>query len=163
MRIIEDRRVVTDRYAFVADDAPVPPRGPVIVTWARWQAERAALQGRRELGVRVPGAVAPEDVAPDLPHFAMVCVEFARFGDGRGYTTARLLRERFGYRGTLRAVGDVMRDQLFYMARCGFNAFAVKEGKDVDDALRAFEELSVKYQPAVDEPLPLWKRHRRAS
>ncbi len=160
--IIENREVVPDRWTFLADDAPVPFAGPVVVSWARWQAERDALAGRADLGVQVPSDVGPEDVAPHVDHFALIALEFPKFTDGRAYSTARLLRQRYGYRGTLRAVGDVLRDQLFYMARCGFNAFQLKQGKDVDDALRAFEELSVKYQPAADDPLPLWKRHRRA-
>ena len=85
-------------------------------------------------------------------------MNFPKFTDGRGYSTARLLRERYGYTGELRAIGDVLHDQLFYMARCGFDAFALKDGKDVAKAVNAFETFMTPYQAAVDQPQPLFRR-----
>ena len=85
-------------------------------------------------------------------------LNFPAFKDGRGFTTARLLRERHGYKGEIRAVGDVGRDQMFYMQRCGFNAFEVRSDRDLEDALRALDDFTVTYQAAADQPLPLYRR-----
>nr|WP_310638858.1 DUF934 domain-containing protein [Burkholderia gladioli] len=85
-------------------------------------------------------------------------MDFPRFGDGRGYSTAHLLRNRHGWTGELRAIGDVLRDQLNYMSRCGFDAFAVRADRDPHDALNAFTEFSERYQGAVDDAVPLFRR-----
>ena len=163
MRIIRHRRIVEDSYRHVQDGAELPESGDVFVTLGRWIAQREALLGRvGEVGVRVPPDVDPEHLAEHLLGVAAVAIPFPKFTDGRGYSVARLLRERYAYRGQLRAVGQVLRDQLFYMERCGFDAFELAPGKDPQDALLAFEELSVTYQPAADEPLPLWRRRRWA-
>jgi uncharacterized protein (DUF934 family) len=88
----------------------------------------------------------------------MVAVHFPKFNDGRGYSSARLLRERLGFAGELRAVGDVLRDQLFLLARCGFDSFALRADQDPASALSAFKDFSVRYQAATDEVLPLFRR-----
>jgi uncharacterized protein (DUF934 family) len=85
-------------------------------------------------------------------------VNFPKFNDGRGFSIGRLLRERYGFRGELRAIGDVLRDQLFFLARCGFDAFALRDDQDVDEALGAFADFSEAYQPALDQPVPLFRR-----
>ncbi|HXH02203.1 MAG TPA: DUF934 domain-containing protein [Candidatus Competibacteraceae bacterium] len=157
-RIIKQRQIVEDRWQFVADDQPLVG-GPVIVTWRRWQAERESLLARGgEFGVRLPNTLAVSEVAGDLAHFSVIALEFPKFADGRAYSQARLLRERYGYKGELRAVGEVLRDQLFFMARTGFDAFQLKEGKSLEDALTAFDDFTVTYQPAADQPLPLYRR-----
>ncbi|HEY8432377.1 MAG TPA: DUF934 domain-containing protein [Sandaracinaceae bacterium] len=155
----EGARVVTDDpWIAVADDAELPAGGGVVVSLERWRRERDALRGRRRVGVRVRGDTPPEELAPELEGVELVVVELPKFTDGRAYTLARLLRERFGYRGELRATGDVLRDQLFYLSRCGFTSFELAPGRDVDDALRAFEDFSVTYQPAADHAEPIWRR-----
>lgn len=88
----------------------------------------------------------------------LIAVDFPSFRDGRGYSVATLLRSRYAWIGQLRAIGDVLRDQLNYMRRCGFDAFAVRADKDIHDALLSFSHYSVKYQGAVDDPLPLFRR-----
>ena len=87
------------------------------------------------LAVWLDSSEGPEAIAGDLAHFALIGVNFPKFADGRGYSSARLLRERYGYRGEIRAIGDVLQDQLFYMKRCGINAFAVRQDKDIEAAL----------------------------
>lgn len=115
--VIKGRRIVEDRWQSIADDAELPA-GAVIVALARWRRERAALLARDEpVGVRLPNTADVTELAEDLPKLAVVALEFPKFSDGRAYSQARLLRERFGYRGEIRAVGDVLRDQLFFMAR----------------------------------------------
>ncbi|MDS4040378.1 MAG: DUF934 domain-containing protein [Candidatus Competibacter sp.] len=159
--VIKDRRIVEDRWRHVADDAELPD-GPAIVSLARWIRERALLLERGEpIGVRLPNTTNVADLAADLPVLAVIALEFPKFADGRAYSQARLLRERYGYRGEIRAVGDVLRDQLLFMARSGFDAFELQADRDLDDALEAFGEFSESYQPAADQPLPLFRRRAR--
>jgi uncharacterized protein (DUF934 family) len=102
----------------------------------------------------------PAAVADRLAGAARVEVNFPKFGDGRGYSIARLLRERFGYRGELRAVGQVVRDHLYYMESVGFDAFLLRDGEDAQDALKAFEVFSEAYQSSATRPLPLFRRRQ---
>ena len=89
---------------------------------------------------------------------ARIDVNFPKFGDGRGFSIARLLRERYGYKGELRAVGQVGQDHLYYMEQCGFDAFLLREGEDAAEALAAFDDFSERYQSTVAQPLPLFRR-----
>lgn len=159
--VIKNRQIVEDRWQHVADAAELPD-GPVIVSWTRWQKERGALLERGQtLGVRLPNTVNVSDIAADLPALAVVALEFPKFSDGRAHSQARLLRERYGYRGEIRAVGDVLRDQLLFMARNGFDAFELRADRSLEDALKAFDEFTVTYQAAADQPVPLYRRVRR--
>jgi uncharacterized protein (DUF934 family) len=162
MRIIRGHAIVDDGFVHLADGAEVPAGGDIIVSLDRYRELRSSLQQRAgKVGVRLRSDQEAKLVAEYLPELALVAVEFPGFKDGRGYTTARLLRERFGYKGEIRAVGDVLRDQLFFMQRCGFDAFELKPGKDIEDALKAFSEFSVTYQAAADEPRPLFRRREQ--
>jgi uncharacterized protein (DUF934 family) len=166
--IIKNRAVVEDAWTLVraAEDGTLPevdalPAGPVIVPLALWQRSRDALvaaRGRDQLGVWLAPDSEPGDVADDFDQFALIAVDFPVFRDGRGYSIARLLRERYGYKGELRSIGDVLRDQLRFMERCGFDAYAVRADKDIHDALKAFTEFTVQYQGAFDDPTPLFRR-----
>ena len=158
--VIKHRQIVEDCWQHLADDADLPT-GPVIVSLARWRRERAALLERGEpVGVRLPNTAQVADLAADLPALALVALEFPKFADGRAHSQARLLRERYGYQGELRAVGDVLRDQLLFMMRNGFDAFELRADRSPEDALEAFSEFSDSYQPAADQPLPLYRRRR---
>lgn len=158
--VIKNRQIVEDSWQPVADDAELPT-GPVIVSLARWRKERAELLARGDaLGVRLPNTANLAELVADLPHWQVVALEFPKFADGRAHSQARLLRERYGYRGEVRAVGDVLRDQLFFMARNGFDAFELRADRSLEDALAAFDEFSDSYQPAADQPLPLYRRAR---
>lgn len=108
--------------------------------------------------LRIEPHEAPEAYGERLTSAARVEVNFPKFSDGRGYSIARLLRERYGYRGELRAVGDVQRDQLSYLSRVGFDAFLLREGEEAAAALSALAEFSEAYQASVDRPLPLFRR-----
>ena len=169
MKIIRDRAIVDDDCVRVDDAAPLPASGKLIVSWARWQAERAALAARGDVGVTLPPTLDPSELAADLPALALVAVPFnfiqpkpegGRTFDGRGYSQARALRERLGFKGEIRAVGDVFRDAMYYMHRCGVNAFELKPGQDPADALRAFADFSFGYQGAADDPTPVFRRRR---
>ncbi len=135
----------------------------VLVPLALWVAERSRLVARltvpgAALGVLLAPADEPGLLADDVSHLSLIAVEFPQFTDGRGYSNGRLLRQRYGYRGELRAVGDVQRDQLFYLLRCGFDAFVLRADKDPLKALSAYTDFSEAYQSAVDQPLPLFRR-----
>jgi uncharacterized protein (DUF934 family) len=169
MALIKDRKHARDRWQLLeagAGGAPaqLPGSGDVIVPLAAWQALREALLARESaIGVWLAGNDDPADIAPDLAHLDLVAVQFTSFTDGRGYSTARLLRQRYGWNGELRAIGDVQRDQLYYLARCGFDAFALRDGENVDDALAAFDDFGEAYQAGVDRPLPLFRRREPVS
>jgi uncharacterized protein (DUF934 family) len=138
----------------------IPATGDIIVPLALWQAASGALLARSagRLGVWLDSDEDPVQIADSLAAFGLIAVNFPQFTDGRGYSTARLLRDRYGYRGEIRAVGDVQRDQLLYLSRCGFDAFALKERRDPQAALAAFSDFSEAYQASVERPLPLFRR-----
>jgi len=159
MQIIRNGAIVEDAWQHVADGAELPSSGAIIVSLQRYIDERDALRTRPDgVGVRLRSDQEAKLVVPYAAELAVIAIEFPTFKDGRGFTTGRLLRERFGYLGQLRAVGDVLRDQLFYMTRCGFDAFELKTGKDAVGALEAFRDFSVTYQGAADDPRPLFRR-----
>ena len=171
--IIKNRAIVSDDWTIVraAEDGTLPavdtlPTGKIVVPLALWQAAHEALSAARsktELGVWLAPDSEPADIAGDFDKVALLAVDFPVFNDGRGYSIARLLRERYGYKGELRAIGAVLRDQLRFMFRCGFDAYAVREDKDIHDALKAFDEFTVQYQGAVDNPVPLFGRRDAAA
>lgn len=139
------------------------PEGALLVPLAVWLARRDELLRRDSpLGVRLDPADDPAVLAADLPRLALVAVHFPKFADGRGYSIAYLLRRRLGYRGELRAVGDVLRDQVFYLARSGFDAFQPKEGKDPAGLVAALRDFTVTYQSAADGRAPLFRQRELA-
>ncbi len=135
------------------------PAGDLIVPLAVWQARQPELAGRERLGLLLQPDDQVETVAADLPRFAVIAVNFPKFVDGRGYSTAALLRQRYGYTGELRAVGNVLHDQLFFMKRVGFDSYALLDGKNAAYAIEAgFTAFSDAYQAATDEPQPHFRR-----
>jgi uncharacterized protein (DUF934 family) len=163
MQIIKDGAVVSDSWVHVADGDELPPSADVIVSLERYREQRQALGQRAgKVGVRLRNDQEAKTVGELAPELPLIALEFPGFKDGRSYTTARLLRDRFGFKGTLRAIGDVLRDQLFYMRRCGFDEFELKAGKDIHGALQAFGEFSVTYQGAADDRRPLFARRKRS-
>ena len=151
MPLIKDRCVVEDRWLHVADDEALPADGGIIVSLARWEADQDLLRGRNSaLGIRLKSDERPAAIAADLDRFELVALEFPAFKDGRAYSAARLLRERYGFTGELRAVGDVLRDQLQFMLRCGFDAFEYAGGAAAGEAVAAFDEIGAVYQTAAD-------------
>jgi uncharacterized protein (DUF934 family) len=161
MRVIKERKIVDDDWELLPLGAALPSSGDVIVglaAWSEWLAAPTERSGR--VGVLLASGELPELI--EAPERApLIAIEFPKFADGRGYSSARLLRERHHYKGELRAVGDVLRDQLFYMARCGIDSFALKAGKDIEGALAAFDDFSTSYQAAADDPRPLFRRVAR--
>lgn len=135
--------------------------GKVIVPLKVWQAQRDILQQRKEIGVWLASDERPEALKDDIGKFTVIAVDFPKFSDGRGYSIAFNLRARLGYTGELRAIGDVLRDQLFYMQRVGFDAFAPRPDRKIEDALKGLSDFSEVYQTSFDPKLPLFRRVQR--
>lgn len=163
-KIIRDRVIQDDHWQHLDDTDALPGQGDVTVSWQRWIEERDRLLARDgRVGVRINGDVPVDELPGGVDQLELVVLEFPAFKDGRCYSHARLLRSRHGYRGEIRAVGDVLRDQLAYMERVGINAFEIREDRDPEDALKAFTEFSVDYQGMSDRPFPLHLRRRSAA
>jgi uncharacterized protein (DUF934 family) len=161
-RLLRDGVIVTDEWRTLAEveAAGEPPRGPLLVPFARLRAERERwLEPGIRLGVVLAPADAVESVVEHLPHLSLVAAEFTGPGEGRGYTQGRLLRERHGFGGELRACGHVRRDQLFFMARCGFNSFELPD-TELESARSALGTFSAAYQRSNDLGLAQPLRHR---
>ncbi len=165
--IIKNKTITDDDWIVFRlgeNDTPegvVVPLGKVIVPLKVWQAQRDVLQVRTELGVWLASDERAEDLTGDLARFSVVAVDFPKFADGRGYSIAHHLRARLGYTGELRAIGDVLRDQMFYMQRVGFDAFATRADKDIHVALNGLSDFSFTYQASSDEKLPMFRRIQR--
>jgi uncharacterized protein (DUF934 family) len=151
-RLLRDRQVVVDEWLYVAE-ASSNAAAPLIVTFDQWRMEPDTWITR---GSRLGLLLAPdhkvEDLAKDLQHFSLIAASFPGPSDGRGYSQARLLRERWNFKGELRATGFVRIDQVFFMARCGFNSFELPDS-DFSDALAALSTFSAAYQPSNDAGL----------
>ena len=167
--IIKDKVVISDDWTVLrltegeTPEGVAVPEGKIIVPLKVWQAQRGNLQGRPELGVWFASDERPEALKDDLQPFKVIAVDFPKFADGRGYSIAYNLRARLGYTGELRAIGDVLRDQLFYMQRVGFNAFATRPDRSIEDALKGLTDFSEAYQASWDRKTPLFRRvHRTA-
>jgi uncharacterized protein (DUF934 family) len=126
-----------------------PPEGERLVPLARWDGEPGVLLGPADDPAALEGR---------LDGIAVIAIEFPQFTDGRGYSIARLLRERYGYKGELRAVGEVLRDNLFYLSRCGFDSFVLSGPVDEEHVLEALSDFSDGYQASVERPQPLFRR-----
>ncbi len=167
-KIIKDKAIVSDDWNLfklaegeTADGVAVPA-GKQIVPLAVWLAQKTTLAARAgEIGVWLASDERPEQLKEDAASLPLIAVDFPTFADGRGYSIAYNLRARLGYTGEVRAVGDVLRDQLFYMSRVGFNAFATREDRSIEDALKGLSDFSDAYQTSWDQKTPLFRRFAR--
>ena len=169
MRLVKQGRVVEDRFVRWLDDAPVPEGLAVIVPHTRLLAEPELVRRSAPTGVIWPNDRRVAELAPWIDRLALIALVFPKFKDGRAYSQARLLRERYGFRGELRAAGEVLRDQFQFLLRSGFDAFEVKKQADAAVFAEAAARFSVFYQPSADGRVRRWvRRHssgrvRRAS
>ena len=157
MRLTEGgAELIDDRVTQVGDDEDIPA-GDVILSLTRYQAEGEALAGsNRAIGVVLAGDEAVETLVYDLPRIPVIALTFAKFRDGRHYSTARLLRERYGYQGEIRAVGDVLREQAGPMVRCGVDVFAPSDGSTPEQWAAAANRFRHVYQRAADARAPIF-------
>ena len=151
MPLVENGQIVPDRYRYVGEDEPIPERVPVIVPAQRFLTSTDALIRRDgSLGVLWPNDRRIAELAPWLGHLALVALQFPKFRDGRAFSWARMLRQRLGFRGEVRAVGNFIYDQINYQHRVGFDAWAVPDDFTLEQFQRALAEITYVYQPSTD-------------
>lgn len=138
----------------VVEDTALTP-----VTLKEWQANPSEYAGK-DLELSVNSDETVDLFGDDADQFKRICIDFPKFADGRGYSAARLLREKYGYKGELRSTGDVLIDQLFFMKRCGFDTFALREDQVLEDAIAAFSTFTNPYQNDVQDQRPLFRRRQ---
>ena len=151
MPLVRGGKISSDAFVHVADDAPIPGDGAILISAARFLEDPEALSRRvGRTGVNWPNNRDVDDLVPYLDRLAVVALVFPTFRDGRAYSQARLLKERYNYRGELRATGQVLRDQFLFMLRAGFDAFEVKKDSDAEAFANTVKRYSVFYQPTGD-------------
>jgi uncharacterized protein (DUF934 family) len=160
MPLVKHGKISADDFARIADDAAIPAEGDVLIPLTRFLEDAEALLKRRgKVGVIVPNNRDLDDLEPYFDRLAIVALVFPSFRDGRAYSQARLLRERYGYDGELRATGQVLRDQFVFMTRAGFDAFEVKKDSDAHAFAETIARYTVFYQPTGDgRPIALRQR-----
>lgn len=165
MALVKNGVIVDDPFVDASGADALPAEGALIVNLDQWRDSRDALIARgTPVGLRLKSDQSPELVASDVEHFDVIALEFPRFRDGRAYSYARLLRERYGYTKELRAVGDVLLEQLFFMLRTGFDAFEIEGSDPVGAYETALADFSVWYQPTADgRATAMQLRHARRS
>ena len=165
-KIIKDRKIIDSHWQYLTDiENPASMEGDIVVSLADWLKHKEELLSYcGNLGLLLqsdeePSAIENPPAAKDqLKHFHLIAINFPVFSDGRGYSIARELRSRYDYQGEIRATGDVLRDQLLMMERCGFNAFEVREDRDINEAIKGFQDFSFQYQADHNNPLPSYRR-----
>jgi uncharacterized protein (DUF934 family) len=163
--ILRGGEIVADDWTVIEDGRAELGNGGgrVIVTLARWRAEREALlAGHAAVGVLVPNTADIEAVYPEIADRELIALQFPAFTDGRALSQAVVLRKRLGFRGELRAVGDIIRDLVFWLGRCGFESIVPRKDQNLEGCRAALSELNVAYQASADGHTPVWVRRRRA-
>jgi uncharacterized protein (DUF934 family) len=159
--IIKGCKIVADDWAVLDKDIALDSileNGKFIVPLKYWLANREALDRRGDIGLWLDSDEDTDSIESNCNYLPVIAINFPSFADGRGYSYARLLREKYGYSGELRAIGDILKDQIFFLKRCGFDAYAIRADRDIADALDSLKDFSDSYQVAVDQPEPLFKR-----
>ncbi len=146
MQIIKDRKIIEDNWTHIPDDDEIS-EGNITVSLSRWKEEKIKLLARKEsAGVRLSPSDNVEDIADDLEQIPLVALEFPAFTDGRSFSHARLLRSRYGFNGEIRAIGNYMPDQVFYLVCVGVNAFQLEKPEELNTALSTMNDFTVQYQ-----------------
>lgn len=157
--LIKDRQIIDDVWTLVRDAEAGAPAGPAILPLALWKTLRDS-RAAADTGVWLAPADDPAELAGAVAELPVIAVDFPQFADGRGYSIGRLLRERYGFAGELRAIGDVLRDQLYPLEQVGFNAFSLREDRDPAKDIAGLHDFSLGYQQTFLRQQPLF-RHAR--
>ncbi|WP_333583720.1 DUF934 domain-containing protein [Rivihabitans pingtungensis] len=157
--LIKDRQIIDDAWTLVRDAEAGAPAGPAILPLALWKTLRDS-RAAADTGVWLAPADDPAELAGAVAELPVIAVDFPQFADGRGYSIGRLLRERYGFAGELRAIGDVLRDQLYPLEQVGFNAFSLREDRDPAKDIAGLHDFSLGYQQTFLRQQPLF-RHTR--
>jgi len=157
-RLIIDSEIVANQWQLITEPGDnIDDNSAIIVPLSMWTEQRESLLKRPRLGLWLDCDQSPQLIAEDLSHFELVAIQFPNFADGRGFSYGRELRDTHHYQGEVRAIGSFIRDQLFFLKRCGFNAFAL-ETADLEKSLASLADFSDSYQAAMDQPAPLYNR-----
>ena len=158
-QLLKDNQIIEDSWAFLDDSAETLPSGNLLLSLEQWQQFSDQLsQHNGELGLWLEGNAEIDAVIDSLQQLSLIAIKFPKFVDGRGFSLARLLRERYNYNGELRAIGEFIRDQLYLLKRCGFNAFQLSEDQDLSEASKSLSDFSETYQVSADQQEPLFRR-----
>ena len=157
-KIIKDNAIIDSPLAVIQPAEASLACSNSLLPLAFYLAHQTSLTGRADIGVWLQADEAVEDLAPYLSDLTVIALDLPQFGDGRAYSSAALLRQRYGFTGEIRAVGDVRRDQLEQMQRCGFTAYALAPGQDEQACLQGLAGFTFNYQASVDKPQPLFRR-----
>lgn len=158
-KILRDQQIVADHWQRLEENQELPDRGQFILSLEQWQS-LGSPHGSDALaiGLQLPNSEDVEALWPQLSSLPLIALEFPVYSDGRAYSQARILRDRLGFTGELRAVGAVIRDQIWEMARCGFNAIVPREDQNLDECLEAYKDFSLAYQSAADQRPSIFRR-----
>lgn len=156
--LINQNSTLENNWQIVVDQASELPQGNILVEASYWLENQSELSKRPNVGIYLNGDADLESLKDVLDSFEVIAVNFPAFADGRGYSLARLLKERYHYKGEVRAIGDVLIDQLYFMKRCGFDTYLLKDGLEAEKALQYFSTFSDPYQLAYDVQTPLFRR-----
>lgn len=157
MALIKNGVRVADSWLFLDKNDPLPAKGDIVLPLERWLGEKNSFTswpGR--IGLLLDAGQVADNIGTEVDRFALIALAFPKFSDGRAFSTARLLRERYAFRGELRAIGHVLPDQYLFMVRCGFDAFEVEPGTNLNAWSQALDEISVFYQPTGDGQEPTY-------
>jgi len=158
-QVLKDHRVIEDNWIPLEASSETVPEGDVLLTYNQWQDFSEQLPTHNgSVGVIIEGNAEIEDIVEPLLNLPLIAINFPKFADGRGFSIARLLRERYNYQGEIRAVGGFIRDQLYLLSRCGFNAFKFSDDTDLSKAANSLQDFSETYQVSADEENPLFRR-----
>ena len=159
IRLVDGRaQILEDVWTLFEDGATWNGEPSALIPLATALAQPERLQAARPAGVWLSPTDEPAQAVPLFGSIEVIAVQFPKFGDGRGYSTAALLRSRHDWRGELRAIGDVLRDQLFFMKRVGFDSFALRPDRNIEEALASLSDFSDSYQGSVEPALPVFRR-----
>lgn len=150
MQIIKDKQIVDDTWVYLADDAELKTDGNITVSLSRWnQDKKQILSEDRNIGIRLSSADSVDEIVHDLNYIKLIELDFPGFGDGRLFSLAWLLRARYHYQGEIRATGQFMPDQVFYLSRVGVNAFTFLDPEKLTEALSTLNDFTVNYQQSI--------------
>jgi uncharacterized protein (DUF934 family) len=158
-QLLKDKRVIDDAWTLLDTDSHSLPDGHILLTYSQWQTFSEQLESHSgQIGVVIEGNTEIEDIIEPLLKLPLIAINFPKFADGRGFSLATLLRERYNFNGEIRAVGGFIRDQLYLLSRCGFNAFKFSEDTDLSEVAKSLEDFSETYQVSADQEKPLFRR-----
>ena len=158
-QILKNTEVVSDNWIQLDETAESLPTGNVLLSYEQWQNFADQLSNHSgSLGIWLEGHAEIEQIIEPLLDLPLIAINFPKFADGRGFSSARLIRERYNYSGELRAIGGFIRDQLYLLKRCGFNAFQFSDENELSDAAESLKDFSENYQVSVDQENPLFRR-----